>query len=392
VQHNQEWLPPLVTAFDEITRELAMGGSVFAHHYLHTIRSRRAGYEAMAEHSRLALMEDITWPEEDMLHPFLGYLPPDERRMLFESNPVALNFLLDTEYIGEGVLPSVYPRWWKHNVSESVRSGVRFAMGRVFFWDLGRTDVNFNRLNARIFVRLWYEPAADPHTLLSEAAREMFGSGIPDALVDILWETEPMMKKIIGINGVDSFDHSRFPSPEYLDVLYTPNTNCMKAVDDLFLPPGTVLYPPLSDGLDNFKQWRWQNRAVSSPAATYLGEKRQAIEWLQSVIPAVSKLSAGLAAPHREMFSRGYEAMLALARGMELFVETAWLHHQWAREKTLDDRTAREAFGELTRRWRSLATTTPETPFQYRDRMLAMADFLETKLPRISGKAVVKTA
>ncbi len=384
LRHNKEWEGPLIKALNDVAQELGIQATLFSHHYLHTVRTRRNVYELMADYPELILLEDITWPEEDMLHPYLGYLNASDRKLLFQTNPVAVNYLIDTEYIGEGVLPSVYPRWWKHNVQEAVRSGAQIAMGRTFFWDEGYTDVNFNRLNAHIFVRLCYEPDADLRQLLGDAAREMFGVRIPQRLVDILWETEPILKSIIGINGVDSLDHSRFPHAFCIDVLYSPWHTPMKAIDDLFSPPGTVLYPPYSDELINFKQWRWENRIVSQPAEVYLSVKREAIAWVEKVLPEVRQLSQGLEPRHRDMFVNGYEIMEALAKGMELFVETASVHYQWAHAKTLDDPAARAQFEKLADSWRALAATVPPNPFLYKERMLELAEFIEKDLPRIS--------
>ena len=389
-QNERTWETPLIRAVDQVTQELKIGCMVFVHEYLHTARTHRNAYEMMQDFPQLILMDDITWPEEDMLHPFLGYLPEKSRELLYQSNPVALNFLLDTEYIGEGVLPSVYPRWWKHNINEAISCGTAVAMGRTFRWDNGLTDVNFNRLNARMFVRFCYDPDIPARQALGEAAREMFGDRIPERLIDILWETEPVLKKAIGVNGVDSFDHSRFPQPVYLDAVYTPQSNAMKAVDDLFSPAGTKLYPPLTDDLNNYKQWRWQNKAVSEPAEVYLRRKKDAVSWIGRILPEVRQLSAALAPHHREMFVHGYELLASLASGMELFVETAALHHQWAHAKTIEDGAARAKFNDLAARFRALAAKVPENPFLYKEQMLSIAEFLENDLPRIG--AVFKAA
>lgn len=384
IQHNGRWEEPLLRAFDEVTRELDIRGILFGHHYLQTVGSHRTVYQLMNQFPRLVIMDDITWPEEDLMHPFLGYLPPQDKHLLFRRNPVALNFLLDTEYVGEGILPSVYPRWWQHNVSESARHGVEIAMGRTFFWDNGLTDVNFNRLNAHMFTRFCHHPALDPRQALEDAAKEMFGPAISPQLVDILWHTEPVMQHVFGINGIDSFNHSRFPSAAYIDVVYTAKDNCMKAVDDLFTPPGTPLYPPLTDSLNNYKQWRWQDRTVSRGPDLELEEKRSAAQWIASILPQVREHAAALAPAHRDLFVNGYQLLDVVARGMQLFVEAAGLHYQWAHAKTIDDGPAKARFRDLATRLRTLAAQVPQNPFGYRPQMLAVADFLETKLPRIA--------
>jgi len=146
-----------------------------------------------------------------------------------------------------------------------------------------------------------------------------------------------------------------------------------------------VLYPELTDKLVNTQQWRWQNKIVSLPAEAYLDEKRQATAWVTGILPEVKRLSRALAPQHQEMFIKGYDILGALAHGMELFVETAEVHHQWARAQTLDDAQAKARFCDLAARWESLAAQVPENPLLYHQRMLAWAEFLRNSLPRISN-------
>jgi hypothetical protein len=75
--------------------------------------------------------------------------------------------------------------------------------------------------------------------------------------------------------------------------------------------------------------------------------------------------------------------LLALARGMELFVQVAAVHYQWAHAKKINDGAARLKFLDLTQRMHTLAAQMPENPFGYKQQMLQFAEFLETKLPRI---------
>jgi hypothetical protein len=391
--HNSEWEAPLVKALDEVTRELNIEGLLFGHHYLQTLKSHRNVYEMAAEFPRIGLMEDITWPAEDMLHPFLGYLPAQDRKLLFEVNPVSLNFLLDSEYTGQGILPTAYPRWWKDNVRQAIAAGARTAMGRLFHWDKGYSDVNFNRLNAHMFVRLCYDPDLDARELLGVAAREMFGKEIPERLVDILWETEPVIRKVTGINAIHSMSHSRLPPPYRIDLLYTEWFQAMHAVDDLFLPPGTKLYPEkIGDELDARKQWRWQNRVVSLPAQAYIDEKKQASAWVHGNLKEVESLAAALKPRHRDMFVRGYTLLAVAADGMELFVRTAAYHYEWAHAKNVEDGAAKAGFHDLATQWRALAGRTPESPFRYRESMLSYAEFLENELPRISKSSASRWA
>jgi hypothetical protein len=65
------------------------------------------------------------------------------------------------------------------------------------------------------------------------------------------------------------------------------------------------------------------------------------------------------------MFVHGYELLLILAKGMELFVEALALHYQWAHAKTVDDGAARKQFDKLAASFRALAANVPENPSLY---------------------------
>jgi hypothetical protein len=214
----------------------------------------------------------------------------------------------------------------------------------------------------------------------------MLGSRVPQRLIDILWETEPVIREVIGTNGIDCFDHSRFPNPAYLDILYTGGS-AMKAIDDLFSPPGTRLYPPLTEDLHNLKQWRWQNKTTSMPADVYLAKKKAAAQWVETVLPEVHSLSSNLKASHREMFLQGYGLLDIAARGMVLFVEAATLHYDWGHAKTVRDPEARARFSQLAGSFRELAGKTPEKGLFYKKAILRFADFLDHNMPRISSRS-----
>jgi len=375
-----EWIVPLVQALDDVRRELGIGVILNAHQFGLTVGVRRKIYKMTAKFPEIYVMEDITWPEEDSLHPFMGYLPPEDRDLLFRSNPVAMKFLLDTEYLGHGVWPSVYPRWWKQNMRAAVDAGVTVAMGRVFTWDEGLTDVNFNRLNAHIFAALCLNPNADAKELLGQAAREFFGEGAGPELIDLLWETEPVIKDIIGINGISALRHSRFPSGDTI----VSRKGTMKSVADLFEKPGTVLYPPLTDNLDNVKQWRWQNKIVSRPAAEYLASKQAAAQWTAKALDRArsKQVSGSLSAQKRKFLVGAYEMLDLVAQAMRVYAQAADLYSRWHYEKTVDDATARTQFESLAAQLDKLSKTPAANNLSYRKDMQDFAKFLRTKLSR----------
>lgn len=375
VAHPREWQSAIMKAFESSTRELGIGAILFAHNFGLTVGGRREVYKMAAQFPGLIVMEDITWPEEDMLHPFLGYLPAADRALLFRSNPVALNFLLDTEYLGQGVLPSVYPRWWKRNVSASSEAGAKVAMGRTFFWDGGMTDKNFNRLNAFIFTALCHNPGADEKELLRSAVRESFGAEAPQELVELLWETEPVIKDVVGINGVDPLSHSRFPPGQTIE----QHKAGMKSVFDLFSRPGTPLYPPLTDALNNVGQWRWQNKIVSEPASKYLSVKQTAAEWSDRAVDRAKKVAAPLLGMKRELIVQGYEALNCLARAMVVYVRAADLYHRLAEEKTVDESAARTQFEDMASQLDTLAGQPGASSLSYAKNIREFAGFLRAQ-------------
>ncbi|MBS1813460.1 MAG: hypothetical protein JSS87_01145 [Acidobacteria bacterium] len=373
----EEWLPGLLRAFADVTKECGLEGIVFAHNYLLTVAMRTRVYDVLALYPHMTVMEDITWPQEDAQHPFLGYLTARQRRMLFR-NPVATNFLLDTEYIGQGILPSVYPRWWKKNIDASIDAGVALGMGRVFFWDGGYTDVNFNRLNAHVYCRLCNDPNADLHAVFTEAVREMFGVEVSPELIELLWQTEPVIKEALGIHGIVSLDHTRFLPPVLLDRCYAGNRTPMSAVNDLFEAPGTKLYPQLTGELNNLKQWRWQTQTVAKPASVYLAAKNRALRWLDDAILRVDKLSVDLRPQHRELLRNGYRLLRAYTEGLKLVIEVADAHARWAHRRTLKTKDAVVVFRAKAREFRELANEKiPENPLMLRERLLDWAEFLE---------------
>ena len=333
--HNDRWMRPILQALDEVCAEVGLEGVVFAHDYFHTVRTRSQSFAVIAEFPRIVLMEDITWPEENTLMPFLGHFTAEDRRVL-QATPLFVNALTDTEYLGQGNWPAVFTRWWQQNAAAAHAARVRLIAGRTFFWDNARTDQNFNRLNAHLLTTFARHPAADPRAALADAAREAFGAGIPERLIDLLWETEPIIQDIVAINGMSPLNHSVFPRAYYLDRDYFTWPLAMKAVDDLFAAPGTRLAPPLSDDLTAGRYWRYERQTVAQPYADYLAAKDRAIAFLERAVPEVETLAPALTPVHRRMFVDGYRELLLLARGMRCFVEAAQVHHDWHRAKVID--------------------------------------------------------
>jgi len=223
LQNNEKWLDSWMSTLDKVCKELNIEGTVFAHDYFHTNKTRRNVYEVLTKYPNLIAMEDNTWPEENALCPPFTFIPPKDLELLFARNRVYQNCLTDCEYLGQGFYPSILPRWWKQSVNAAIENKVKFVNGRTFFWDHGCTDFTFNRMNAFMLTYFCYHPNADPKKVLTKAVYEFMGDNVPQKLIDIFYNTEPVLKEVISINGTSSLNHSGFPQLIFLDKEYFSN-------------------------------------------------------------------------------------------------------------------------------------------------------------------------
>jgi hypothetical protein len=373
LEHNKEWLDVWVSALSEVCKELNIQGTVFAHDYFHTYKTHRNAFEALAKYPDIIVMEDNTWPEENTLCPSFAFIPEADQKNLFASNQISQNCLTDCEYLGQGFYPCFLPRWWKYSVNEGIKKGVDVVNGRTFFWDRGCTDINFDRMNAFMLTRFCYTPNADPKKVLTDAVHEFLGNNVPPKLIDIFYETEPILQKIVGINGTSSLNHSAFPLAVYLDKDYFNNVRYMKAVDDMFLKPNTKLYPPYSDEIDAALQWRVQNKIVSKPIKSYLQDKTDAIKWLEKIRPQLPALTKNLPTDKAIFINESYYAIYVLAKGMKIFVETGKVHYDWYRAKTLTATEAQLKFNALATQLQQLADESQTLPLNLKTDMLRFA-------------------
>ncbi|MCX6309429.1 MAG: hypothetical protein NTY32_11570 [Bacteroidia bacterium] len=378
LEHNKAWLDAWVGALSEVCKELNIQGTVFAHDYFHTYKTHRNVFEALAKYPDIIVMEDNTWPEENTLCPPFAFMPEADQKLLFSSNQVSQNCLTDCEYLGQGFYPCFLPRWWKKSVNEGLAKGVDIVNGRTFFWDRGCTDINFDRMNAYMLTQFCYTPKADPKKVLTDAVHEFLGNDVPEKLIDIFYETEPMLQKIVGINGTSSLNHAAFPLAVYLDKVYFNNIRYMKAVDDLFQKPGTKLYPPVSDSIDAALQWRVQNNLVAKPVKRYLHDKEEAIQWLEKIMPQLPSLTKTLPKDKAVFVKDSYYSIYILAKGMKLFVETGKVHYDWYRAKTLTTYQANEKFNNLAKELEQLTEKSDKLPLNLKSDMLRFASDIRT--------------
>lgn len=378
LQHNKEWLDSWVSALSEVCKELNIEGTVFAHDYFHTNKTHRNVFEVLSKYPDIIVMEDNTWPEENTLTPPFAFMPEQDQKLLFSSNRVSQNCLTDCEYLGQGFYPFVLPRWWKKSVNEGIKKGVDIVNGRTFFWDRGCTDISFDRMNAYMLTQFCYSPDANPKKVLTDAVYEFLGKNVPDTLIDILYETEPMLQKIIGINGTSSLNHSGFPKSKFLDKDYFSNVRYMKAIDDLFQKPGTKLFVPSSDSLDAALQWRVQNAIVTKPFESYIKEKEEAIKWLEKILPQLPELTKTLPKEKADFIINSYNAIYILAKGMKLFVETGKVHYDWYRAKKLNDNEANLKFNRIANQLHQLAQEITNLPLNLNSDILKFASDIAT--------------
>jgi hypothetical protein len=378
LEHNKEWLDAWVDALSEVCKELNIKGTVFAHDYFHTYKTQRSVFEALAKYPDIILMEDNTWPEENTLCPPFAFIPETDQKLLFSSNQISQNCLTDCEYLGQGFYPCFLPRWWKKTVNEGIKKGVNLLNGRTFFWDRGCTDINFDRMNAYMLTRFCYTPNADSKKVLTDAVHEFLGNNVPNKLINIFYETEPILQKIVGINGTSSLNHSAFPLAIFLDKDYFNNVRYMKAIDDLFQKPGTILYPPISDEIDAALQWRVQNSIVAKPVEVYLQEKTEAIKWLDKIMPQLPDLTIKLPKEKAIFVKDSYYAIYVLAKGMRLFIETGKVHYDWYRAKTLSTNEAEQKFNTLADKLQLLAGESDNLPLNLKTDMLRFAADIRT--------------
>lgn len=378
--HVKKWLKPIIKAFSEVSKELNLEAIAFTHNYKHTAETLQQVYEVLSAFPDIIMMQDITWPEENMLMPFEEYLTREDVTLV-KNNKSVYMALTDTEYLGQGTWPGVYTRWWKYNIKEIYQTHGYGAIGRVFFWDKGQTDINFNRLNVHLFAAFLNNPSADERIILSASVHEMFGKDCPERLVDILFETEEIIKEVISVNYVSPLSHSGYPSPNYLDADYFKGVYNMKAVNDLFEPAGTPLYTAFTDykNLNAGNYWRYERKIVSKAASEYLRTKQQSIDWLKKIIPEVKQLTIHLKPEHRNLFITSYNSLFILAKGMKVFVEAAKVHYDWYRAKRINKQEALFKMQGLAKDLRLIADQIGDyDPLNQRKRMSLFADAIES--------------
>lgn len=324
-----EWLPLWTTFAEVYGRRHGLEMMVFAHHYHASRGTRRRLHGLLARHPSLWVLEDLTWPQEHVSLPYLGYLGEEWTQRLARDNPLCVNLLLDTEYMGQGRLPAVLPGWWQGGLRHCRAMGVAGVNGRVMRWDRSDTLQTWNLLNVDLFCALAHDPDADAEQLLRESVARRFGAdaGV-NALTDALLESERLIQ-LQTLNGVDFADHSGFPPPKHLHRDYFESPLKMLAVSDLFSPQGTALHAGATDALTADKEWREQLRIVARDSAEYVNAKTVLVERVKQLNEDIARISATLQLEDRAFVTTSYALWLLQARAFQLFTKVAASHAEW---------------------------------------------------------------
>lgn len=377
---SARWLVPWLERVDAFGTAHGLEMTVFAHHYVHTRETRRITHALLRDHPSLHVLEDLTWPEEHVALPYLAYLGDGGAPRVARDNPLHLNFLLDSEYMGQGRIPSVLPAWIAGGLRRAEEAGAAWVNGRVNWWDGRATLRGWNLINAELFCALARDPGQDPDRVLEDAVARRFGSRAA-GLTGVLLESEAAIRASQTINGVPFSDHSAFPRWRQLNRAYFPGPLSMKAVDDLFLPPGSRLYGREDRSIDAGSEWREQLRLVTQPAGTYFAG-------LESGRAMIGRLSRGAAAiagrlqpPDERFVSRSYALWQMQAEAHRLFAEAAAEHAEWTA-----GRAGAGALGRIGRAMQNVARDVEAAHgdtalFELAPRLRSMASFLGDPTP-----------
>ncbi|WP_143473409.1 hypothetical protein [Flavilitoribacter nigricans] len=375
-----EWLPPLLQTFSESCKVLGLQGMLSAESIWHTNKTRREAYEIFNRYPDIMMLEPATWPEETTLMPFWGFVAPGDTARL-DNNPVAVDILTDTEFLGQGQLPIVLPRWWQYLAQQTYLQDVELAIGRAFQRDQGGSVNNFNRLNLQLLMRFLEDPRQSLKPTLHAANEAMFGDDFPSRLTSIMLIAEDAIQAMSSVNSVNLLDNGHFPPPQFLDRDYLEEPLLMKGIDDLFEPPGTPLYPEETEQPDTLSatvHWRWQMEISARPVDEYLLTIENAINWLDRIQKEVQYLTLDFRPDQREMFVGGYRDLLLMARGMYQFVQGAAVHHRWYRLQRMSREEALLQLAPIAEQLRLIADEAGDSPMELQTRLLNMARAFET--------------
>lgn len=321
------WLGNWLALLETYSLKHKVEMTVFAHQYTHSRGTRSQSHKIFEKYPSLAIMEDNTWPEENVALPHLGYMGSAYAQNLAASNPLFINSLLDTEYMGQGRVPSVFPMFIQEGLRQARYVNAFGVNGRVMYWDDYGTLEGWNLINTELFCSLARNPDMDAKELLREILLRRFGSKhAADVLSEALMESQRLTLMSMTLNGISISDHSAFPQSRNLNRSYFNNPLAMKAVDDLFKKPGTALFKSDDDSIRAGNEWRQQLRLVTRSVEDYLNEKDIAIREIEVLCEKVETLRNDLSKEDFEFVTKSYRMWIEYTKALKLFAEAAALH------------------------------------------------------------------
>lgn len=381
LEDAQNWLDPWLEELEGFGVEHGVEVTVFAHQYVHTRATRRITHGLLQRRPVLNVLEDLTWPGEHTGLRYLGYLEPAQAEELARKNPLHINFLLDTEYVGQGRIPSVLPDWIAGGILACSDIGAAWAHGRINYWDDGATLRTWNALNTDIFCSLARDPSRNPRAVLAESLRWRYGPQA-EAFCDLLFEGQAAILFSQTINLVPLTDHSAFPTWHQLHPEYYPGTLKTVVMSDLFKPPGTRLSGGPIGTLDAGGEWRRQLELVARPVSSYLADQDWASAHITKLAARASVLAERLEPSLREFVVKSYALWQYQAAAHRLFTEAAAAHAAWTKGEGSAASTMKTVADRIQHLAEDLASQYQDlTLFELGPRMRDLARFLRDPLP-----------
>ncbi|MCL2831645.1 MAG: hypothetical protein FWD78_00610 [Treponema sp.] len=380
------WMEGWLDAVSQFGRQYNLEMAVFSHHYHHSRGTLWNSHTVIMNHPDLAVMIDNTWPEENPALSPLKYLDDSQFEEIFKRNPVILNYLLDTEYCGQGRIPSVYPQFLQECLLKAEQMNAACVNGRVFYWDDYGTMEGWNIINVYLFCALAKNPGGDAASVLKDIMSKKFsslaaGSTAANAAANLLMESRQLTVAVQTLNGISFPDHSAFPQSSYFNKGYFKDPFlAMKAVDDLFSEPGTYLGNPADSELRAGAQWRTQLGLVSKEPSCYINDIETGIAGIGKLKEEVKKLKNDLSQKDFDFIYQSYDLWEYLAKANALFIAAAMHHAAWVKSGCPKQSGLKElsGFGEKIKIFaHDFDLKYPDRAlFSLANRMTAMADFM----------------
>ncbi|MHB1156570.1 MAG: hypothetical protein ACYC26_07000 [Phycisphaerales bacterium] len=312
------FLPEWIGLLEKKAREYGLDLQFFTHRSNHTNATRKLMYSVFQDHPDICLTEDITWPEEFNSLPILAFLDKDVLEQFLKLKRNKLNFILDTEYMGQGVTPSILPDWYKQHINYCVHHGITIVSGRILMRDGNYSLTNHNRGNVYCFGAFAWKPDRIAAEVLKEYLALRYGNESADELAGVFLLTEEIIRKTYTINGLGFSARSAFPCDrEMVSSKYSNAVPLLKCVEDLARPVGTPLFGAAGKNLKNYEQWRYQLRTYALSEEQYFTEKDEAI---RLALYACTKIK-NIDFPGKQEVLESFEVLYFYARAMKEYIK-----------------------------------------------------------------------